>query len=186
MNWFIALCVMAVAHYIYESIWLPTSRQQARNKLFAIRDQLRAELIDLGESADYETKMVFKMADRNLNRAINNLHLLTISNAIRVERAHKRSEELRYEAERRNQRIESCSNSVPKKALHEMNSILGTVFFANSFGLLAYLLPIFLLFIFMKSCYAQVKMAKQTLIQLVTSLPNEQTKPILGTSAIYA
>ncbi|MFM4851513.1 hypothetical protein [Aeromonas caviae] len=186
MNWFIALCVMAMAHYVYESIWLPTFRQQARNKLFSIRDKLRYELICLGDSADHETKMVFKMADRNLNRAINNLHVLTIVNMVRVDRAHAMSEELRAEANRRNERIESCSNKVPKMALDEVNSVLGKVFLANSLGLIVYLLPIVLTVIAVKSLYGQMVMAKETLFQLVTSLPNEQTKPILGVPTLNA
>lgn len=143
--WFIVLIIMAAGHYIFETILLPTYRQQARDELFVLRDKLRAELIKEKHSADKETIQAFSMVDSIINKSLNRLHYLTIPNMIKFEIIKGKSVEMQQEIDRRNSLLERCSSEVVREVNKKMSMVLMKVLVINSMGLMVYLLPIFLI-----------------------------------------
>lgn len=177
--WFIVLIVMAAGHYIYETILLPTYRQQARDELFVLRDQLRALLIKEKNSLDKQTIQAFSMVDSTINKSLNRLHLLTIPNMVKFELMKGKSIEVQQEIDRRHGLLERGSAKLARDVNEKVNVILMKVLVVNSMGLMIYLLPFMLVARIVSSIFDKVKTDAKRFVSIVVGAPDDKTARFL-------
>lgn len=138
--------VLALLHFIYDGIVLPSIRLNLRNKLFKLRDDLRNHRI---ENPDIDDN-AFRLMDDGINSVLSRLSQFTISLQMEMEKELKESPELQ---EYIDQRISIIRNSddIVLKAIHKKtNIVLEHAFIANTGAWFFYLLPIVLVVLFFK------------------------------------
>jgi len=144
----IAILIISILHFIYDGIILPGIRQHNRNKLFALRDRLRWEMIQGIQPEDIEA---FNLIHDAVNIFTNRLPMLTIS----VQKAFKEdlehNEKLRDIIQKRRKILNSCSNENIKNIALEMNGVLENTYIANAGGWFIYLIPIAIIVSTLKS-----------------------------------
>jgi hypothetical protein len=144
-------------HYIYDKILLPTIRQNIRGRIFEQRDILRNELIKLEGSGKLtlQDKKAFKQLDDSINRAVNRLHLLTISNILRARNGIMEADIARIE--RYKNVIKGSGSKTPQKVHTQVNLELKSAFAMNSLLMLIYALPIFFVICLLSFVMLQVR-----------------------------
>lgn len=134
--------LICLIHFIYQAILLPSLRQNARDELFILRDELRTNLIKNQKEMDKSTLQAYKKVDDGINRAIGRLHLLTASNFFKVSK--NSSKENTEEFKKFHDGLKNIDDETPIKSVHKVNRVLGRVFVLNSMMFFLYLLPIVL------------------------------------------
>jgi DNA-directed RNA polymerase subunit K/omega len=154
----VILFLLCIVHFVYQVIVLPSIRQSARDELFVLRDQLRAELILVSKDSDKRTVRAFKEIDDGINRSINRLHMLSLSNFIIATREIEQ-DKARFTEERAkfHQLLDIAHNPMPKQAFNESAKILKNVLVANSFMFVVYLFPLIFTAKFVGSLYKKFK-----------------------------
>lgn len=171
---FYIICGMAVIHFIYERIILPSIRLSFRAKLFQIRDAVRSEL--LFSSLSVKDKKAAELVHRGLNNAINRLHMLTLSNKVIVTKRVMDSSELRNAMMEYKNTIDSCESIVVKKALCDANKVMDDVFLANSFFALLYLFPVVIFYMLVKLILRGLKTTNSLLLDALRLKQNKELK----------
>ena len=134
----IAIFWLALFHFVYESIIAPSVRIDLRNRLFVVRDQIRAVMIDgVGE----EDKEAFWLVHNGINSYLTRLPYLTVSSQIAAIEAYRRDKHLRDVVEAHLSAIERCDDIRIRHAFDRAVLIVGEALVVNSGGWLAYLLP---------------------------------------------
>ncbi|HHM1756158.1 TPA: hypothetical protein ACRGPK_004105, partial [Klebsiella pneumoniae] len=113
---FYLLCGFAVIHVIYERIVQPSIRLHYRNRLFAIRDEVRNQII---EGLNEHDAKVANVVHHGLNNTINRLHLLTLGNKIRAQKRFEEDEQMRQRVEENVSLIVKCDNKIILNALNK-------------------------------------------------------------------
>ena len=142
----ISLAVLAILHFIYEAIILPTIRWNLRNELFSLRDKLRNVVINK-EQYDPAT---FELAHSGINHFINRLHHLDLRFQFKYSKLLKESPELSKEVESKITLMQNCKNETIKTAFFQTSKILQTAFTANIGANFFYLVPIVIFFLILK------------------------------------
>lgn len=135
----IATVFLALFHFLYDGIILPSIRQHLRNKLFALRDKLRMEYINGLDKQDIEA---FNLTHEAINNFVNRLPMLTITVRAEIEVAIKNDHKLKEKVNKRRAILESCQSAKIKEINESINKILLEAFIANSGGWLVYLIPV--------------------------------------------
>lgn len=149
MSWLLtALVVLSVWHFAWEMILLPTVRMRYRDKLFALRDELRR--LRFEDKADLSDD-VFEALEDKLNYFTNNLHRLTLSSraAMRAPLSEEEAKELDDESAR----IMKCGVARVPEMYEEMAVSLDRVLLFNAGGWFIYVIPV----AYAWYCYASTK-----------------------------
>ena len=161
---FYILIVLAVWHFVYETILLPSIRWNLRNELFALRDRLRNVVI---EKQKYD-KTVFDLVHNVLNNYINRLHWVDLRFEFKFREILKNNPAIRKEVEQNLQKIEESKNQEIKAVFNQTKSILCRAFAANIGGFLFYLPLVFIVFsiekllsIILKTILAPTKLIRE-------------------------
>lgn len=154
----IIVFVICVVHFVYQTIVLPSYRQSARDELFVLRDELRSKFIEVQDTCDKNTTRAFIEIDKGINRSINRLHMLTISNLAKAN-TEKQRDHVRYNEWRRkfHSLLESAEDKTPLETFDKVGAVLNRTLLANTFMLIIYLLPIFLVIKLVSSLYRRLK-----------------------------
>lgn len=134
----IAIAFLALFHFLYDGIILPSIRQHLRNRLFALRDKLRLEYINGIDKQDIEA---FNLTHEAINNFVNRLPMLTISVYAEIEVAIKNDHKLKEKVNKRRAILENCKSPKIKEVNESINKILFDAFIANSGGWMIYLIP---------------------------------------------
>lgn len=140
---FYVLCGFAVLHVLYERVIQPSVRLHYRNRLFAIRDGVRNQIISGLNEHDLQ---VANIIHHGLNNTINRLHMLTLGNKIRAQKRFEEDESMRERVEECAALIEECKNEYLLSAIDETVDIADKVLFFNNMLFFFYTLPIVLVF----------------------------------------
>lgn len=135
------LLIVSIVHFSYDRIYLPSFRLEVRTKIFKQRDILRAELIANQDAMDKPTIEAFKEANNAINHVVNRLHLLTLSNYIKIRNI---PENELYEVRKFQEIIDKSKSNTPEIVLAHISQDLEKVLLANSLLTIAWLLPIIL------------------------------------------
>jgi len=141
---FIILFVLALFHFIYESILLPSFRLESRYKLFQLRDELRGLKND--EENGIEDDVFFLLED-TVNITINRLPYFNLSTGIEANREYKENKEFQKRVEKRKKTLESCENKRVFQVNKKLLDISALAFILNSGGWMYILIPIFLVLV---------------------------------------
>jgi hypothetical protein len=142
---FLILFILVVIHYIYDKILLPSVRQRLRGEIFEQRDLLRREVIKLeaANSLNEVSKKTFKQVDDVINRSVNRLHMLTISNIYKAKSNITNTDIHRIE--KFHKLLEASPSNTPEEVYKNVNKLMSQVLVANSLLLCLYALPVALL-----------------------------------------
>lgn len=144
----IAFCLLVVAaswHFAYDGVILPSIRMGLRNKLFVLRDQLRA----LKTAGDCEDG-AFDLVHDGINFYLTRLSALTISFQVEYAKRYQSDQGLRERVERRRAIIESCRNPEIRRIVKEADAVLQNAMIANTGGWYVYVVPIAIVVVFIK------------------------------------
>ena len=164
---FIVLC-LAVIHFIYDGIILPSIRLHLQNRIFALRDEIRWIKITRPELINEE---LFKYLQNAINNTINFLPSITLSSFIFIMRTFKKNPELYERAEKITNFIDKNSTSEIKNIVKRVQKIFRYAFLANSFV------------IFIYTCILSIPLAivfslHQRLRDIINIPKSEVTRPI--------
>jgi hypothetical protein len=141
----ILLIVLAIIHFMYDQILLPTFRLRIRSEIFELRDQLRTSLIEYEESGgkDKPTLRAYKDVDDIINRTVNRLHLFTLVNILKAKRNITEAD--RHVIKKRHKLLESVGDKTPIEVYQNVGAKLEGALGVNSLISLIYLLPFILI-----------------------------------------
>jgi hypothetical protein len=136
----IILSILAVWHFVYESILLPANRLHLRNRLFMVRDELRRLKID-GQVSEDDQK-VYDNIHEGINVFLGKMPQVTFSAVVSLVVAKNHDENLKRRLESRRLEIANCKNEKIKAVSEKTNSILFDALLYNSGGWFMYIVPI--------------------------------------------
>lgn len=169
---FYVLCVLAILHFIYERIVLPSVRLHYRNELFKIRDTVRNEMISGVEGKDVE---IAKLVHDGLNNTINRLHYLTLGNKVRAQMKFENNESMRNHVKKHVDLMMSSENETLKTALNDTVCVMDKVLLFNNLFFFIYMLPIVAVVLVVSSVVSAVKTVVRTYKSRLKSKDFEET-----------
>jgi len=135
-----ALAAIALWHFIYEGVIAPSIRMHLRNRLFALRDELRAAHAAGGISR--EDEQAFWFVHNGINSFLNRLSALTVSNIKRIQRAHDADPKLRAAFEDHLGKVLNAKAPVITSVFGRTNEVIQIGMIVNAGGWFIYLVPI--------------------------------------------
>ncbi len=135
----ILILFISILHFIYDGIILPSIRQNNRNELFSLRDELRWLMI---EGINEKDILAFNLVHEAINSFSNRLPMLTISVQKSFQSDVENNVKLREIIQKRRDIINNCSNDEIKRIVGNVNLILEKTYISNSGGWFLYLVPI--------------------------------------------
>lgn len=135
----LAAIILGLWHFIYEGIILPGIRLHLRNRLFALRDELRNLVIEEKNAVPDD---VFKYIHNGINLYINNLHKITITFMIEIDREFEKNSGFRRKVGIRRKLIEECENEEVQLIWGNTSNIISMAFLSNMGGWFIYLVPV--------------------------------------------
>lgn len=173
--------LLAILHFIYESIVLPTLRLKLRFKLFELRDSLyRMAIEDKINSNDKN----FEHIEKSIDNTIRHLPYMTFSTVYEAGVFYKNNPEIKKEVEKKIDAIENIKNEALKNIHHKciqysINSLL-----LNSASWIIYVLPILIIYKILKSLGLSIFKIGKT-IQSLTVTPQHQFEKLVLDRTIY-
>lgn len=128
---------LAFAHFIYEGIIAPSIRMKLRNRMFELRDEVRA----LHAEDRRCSKEAFEIAHGGINQYINRLHAVTISLMGKFREAYK-DPAFRKEVERRKAALDACDCKELQSIVTRANRTIESALMTNTGMWFVYLVPV--------------------------------------------
>jgi hypothetical protein len=139
---FFAICIVAMCHFIYESILAPSFRLRLRFKLFALRDELRDLKIERNGSLDNKH---FDFLQDSINSLIFVLFRVDMSLVISAQNSYQNDKEFRRNADERAKILDDCQIAVASEIRRKSLWVLLLAIIVNSGMLVILTLPVILL-----------------------------------------
>ena len=137
---------LALLHFIYQGIILPSFRLKYRYKIFSMRDNLRRLKFERDNEIDDK---LFEYLQTSLNITLNILYRIDFSLLVKAKSIYEHNEKFRNNIERRAKYIDGLFDKCDVTEIIEIRKkyleLLEQVLLANSGALLIYLVPIGLL-----------------------------------------
>jgi hypothetical protein len=134
----VVLLVVALYHFICESILAPSMRLKLRVELFVLRDRVRSLKIESPES--FKDRHFHYLQD-SLNNLIALLARFDCATLARIEAEMKRHPEMRRHAEERSRTFDDCDLEDARVIRYESLKIASAALVVNSGGWLIYVIP---------------------------------------------
>ncbi|RAP57345.1 hypothetical protein [Oleiagrimonas sp. MCCC 1A03011] len=143
----IALVFLGAWHYLYQRIVLPTVHCRWRNKLFALRDELRTFSFD---NENYD-RVAFEITQHGINNAINLVDVLDLEMQAKMHRRLTHDSDLRAQVSERSKAVENTQDQQIKDIMKRASEVVRDVSVLNAGGWFIYVVPIALMFVFSNS-----------------------------------
>lgn len=150
--------ILAIIHFSYENIIAPTLRIYQRNKLFALRDELRN--VDF-YALNKQDKQAFEYVENSLTNCIQNLPYMNIYSFTRYKHEYAENEHLRNTVKEKIDKITNCSISEIKNVFNDAGEVVYHTIWINSGMWFLYLIPIALILIL---CEIGIKLVKKMIV----------------------
>ncbi|WP_045494953.1 hypothetical protein [Vibrio hyugaensis] len=83
-EWMILVCISLIAlYFVYKQTWVKTRQLKTQRQLMILQTQLRDRLVAIERSGDDKTIATMLMIDDGLNRAMDCVNTLSLSNYLR-------------------------------------------------------------------------------------------------------
>ena len=145
--------VLALWHFIYEGVLLPSIRLNLRNRLFRLRD----ELCRHGAHSDFVDIVAFKLVLSGMDNCLGKLQWIDLSLPVGFQKKVQENPELLVRLEERRNMLASSQDEKLKDIFRRANSLLEYAFLANSGAWFVYLLPIAFVFLFIGHISKQIE-----------------------------
>lgn len=166
----LVLVCLAVWHFVYDGILLPTLRLRLRYRLFALRDRLRS----LKASERAFDDAVYTHLQGSINNGLSFLHVIDMQFVADITAAIAQDEALRKRVEDRRLAVDACPIREVKEIYHRIGSIGESAVFSNSGGWLIYLVPAALVAVFFQKVKRDVEQ--------VVSIPEPEVQRLMSTA----
>lgn len=133
------LTVIAIAHFVYESIVAPSLRMHLRNQLFELRDEIRSIRAQGVASEDEEA---FWYTHDGINNLLDRLSWLTLQARVSSMITYKEDSKLRALVQARKEMLDNCKDVRIKETFLKTSAVLENAFNVNMGAWAFYLLPI--------------------------------------------
>ena len=143
---------LAVLHFVYQAILLPSIRLSLRFRLFALRDRLRALL-----ARDQEALEAFRIQHAAINNSIRMLSKVDFAFIWRVESQLRLDKAMRARIEKRIKIVEEFEEEEFQAILKATNRTFRAAVLANAGAWFFYIVPIALVFLCLKKLKIAVK-----------------------------
>ena len=167
------LLSIAVMHFIYESIILPSIRLSLRFKLFALRDQLRELLM-----RDADAGEVFRIQQSAINNSIKMLSRADPATLARFEQQLRDDEAMRNRVERRTKLVDEYASEEFQIIVKETRHAFRSAFVANMGAWFIYIVPIAVVFL----CLDHIKSVARKFL----SVPEGELGKVFEMDAAFA
>lgn len=165
----VGMILIALFHFIYDGILLPSIHLDLRFRLFALRDELRDLKMQYRDSIDDE---VYQIIQSSINNAVNILPQINVSMLIKTQKLVEIDKNLKEKIRKNDRKIEECAVKECKVIRQKSLRCLTYAFFANGGAWFLYLIPIFYtLFV--------VKKLTLTMKELIVIPENDINKKLL-------
>jgi hypothetical protein len=141
----VGLFFAAVWHFVYQAIWLPTIHMKQRNRLFALRDRLRAYHFD---HPDTGHERAFSIAQDGINNCIHSVEVLGLHFQRRIGKRYEKDVAFRESVKERSRTLKDANCAEIDAVVKEANNVLREIFVFNSGGWFVYVVPVALGMIF--------------------------------------
>ncbi|WP_422139676.1 hypothetical protein [Endozoicomonas sp. ALC020] len=135
----VAVIFLALWHFVYDGIILPSLRLMLRNRLFKIRDRLRMHKIKSGSKTNISA---FNIVHSGINNLISRLPYLDLKVMRDIEQEVDHNPELLHKVKKRIETINECEDEELKEIFRQANLVVGLAFVVNSGAWLIYLIPV--------------------------------------------
>lgn len=135
----IAIGVLALAHFLYESVIAPSWRFRIRLEMFALRDRIRDLKIESPESFDDEA---FEFIESSISTAVSLCSSVSFMMIARANREFAQNAAAARQAEERARRIVNCGNEEAVQAWNTMRRLVLKALVVNHAMFLVWLVPI--------------------------------------------
>ena len=170
---FLAILTLAVMHFFYEGIILPSIRLSLRYKLFALRDQLRALLGRSGAAGD-----VFLVQQSAINNSIKILNRIDTAMMATFSQQMRADDSMRRRVEKRVKIVENYECEDFQKIVAETHRIFRLAAISNMGGCCFYVVPIFALCL----CFDKLKVWAKDIV----SVPEGELAKAVGLDLAFA
>jgi hypothetical protein len=133
------ICIVAMCHFIYESILAPSFRLRLRFKLFELRDELRNLKIDCQGSLDNKH---FNFLQDSINSLIFVLFRVDMSLFISAQNSYQNDKEFRRNADERANILDDCQIAAAREIRRKSLWVLLLALIVNSGMLVVLSLPV--------------------------------------------
>ncbi|MFJ2992718.1 hypothetical protein [Pandoraea sp. NPDC087047] len=140
--------VLAMWHYVYDGIIAPSIRQHLRNRLFALRDELR-EVQESELSKDDQA--AFWFVHTGINNFLNRLPGITIDRSRKIQSVVEQDKERERIFVEHLNKVLNAENPVIRSVFKKTNDVLRQAMMTNSGGWFVYIVPIAASFVLMDS-----------------------------------
>lgn len=147
---FLVFVGLAIFHFVYESILLPSIRCDLRYRLFALRDRLRAS----EGHCRPEEKAAYQTLERSICVTIKYLHKLDLTNIALAQRAVESDPQLGKAIDERIAKINSLAET---REINQELVKLSQLIFAANIGGWMYLLPFIVGMVLLAGTWASVR-----------------------------
>lgn len=148
----ILLLAMAIFHFVYDGIILPSLRLKLRFELFALRDEIRR----LRSETKGDDK-AFLVLQESVNLSIRILPRATLSTFVKATKQMHENVNLRKTVEERIAIIDRSTISELKTIRSKTADVVMKAIGANSLPLLVYMLPVTVVFVVISMVVSRIK-----------------------------
>lgn len=171
-----AVVLLAIWHWVYEAILVPSFRLELRFKLFKLRDEVRALKISHGENLDDRH---FHYLQDGINNAIRLLPRLDVALFIALSYRLEHDKEFKARVDDRAKILKDCRIPEAVKIRKSTSNVVQHILGANSSGWIPYLIPIALSVAFYKRTKKlAVSLAALSEADIQAVAPDSNTRPV--------
>jgi len=163
---FFIIIALAVVHFIYEGIVLPSIRLSLRYKLFALRDELRWLKIDKSSEVNNES---FAYLQSAINNSIKLLPAINVKALFSVNKIFEKNPELLKIAKERFEFVYANSTDKMRSIMKDNFKIFTYAFIANNMILFIYLLPIVIIAVSLRNSLNFIKINMKHILSVPES-----------------
>ena len=153
----ILLGVVAIVHFVYESIIAPSIRMHLRNKLFELRDEIRAVRV---EGVDAEDEKAFWYTHDGVNNLLDRLSWMTLHARVMATMAYAQDTELQKLVHERKEMLDRCKDRRIHEIFDKTSLVVEEAFVVNMGAWAIYVVPVGVFF----SSLGQLKKLVSSLI----------------------
>lgn len=139
----ITLGVIAIVHFVYESIIAPSMRMHLRNKLFELRDEIRAVRAEGIQANDEEA---FWYTHDGINNLLDRLSWMTLHARVTATMAYAEDAELQKLVHERKAMLDRCKDQRIRAIFDKTSHVVEEAFVVNMGAWAIYVVPIAVFF----------------------------------------
>ncbi|MFY3630858.1 hypothetical protein ACOTFH_29860 [Achromobacter xylosoxidans] len=131
--------LLSVWHFLYEGIIAPSIRMRLRNRLFALRDELRRAHAKGISKNDEEA---FWFVHDGINNFLNRLPSLTIEKTSRLRTRYRTDARIRTIITEHAEKVASLQDPVIRSVFERTNDVIRDAMMTNAGGWFIYIVPL--------------------------------------------